>query len=87
MVKPSIKFRYLKAGFEIVGDNPQAFDARKVFDYYKDLVTEIKLETKVDGSDAVGHGQPFGVFVNLRHTREIERESGALARGSGESRR
>ncbi len=26
MVKPSIKFRYLKAGFEIVGDNPQAFD-------------------------------------------------------------
>ena len=80
MVKPSIKFRYLKAGFEIVGDNPQAFDARKVFDYYKDLVTEIKLETKVDGSDAVGHGQPFGLFVNLRHTREIERESGGFAR-------
>ena len=79
-VKPSIKFRYLKAGFEIVGDHPQAYDARKVFDYYKDLVTEIQLEAKVDGSDVVGHDQPFGLFVSLRHTREIERESGGFGR-------
>ncbi len=79
-VKPSIKFRYLKAGFDVVGDHPQAYDARKVFDYYKDLVTEIKLETKVDGGDVVGHEKPFGVFVNLRHTREIERESGGFGR-------
>jgi hypothetical protein len=79
-VKPSIKFRYLKAGFDVVGDHPQAYDARKVFDYYKDLVTEIKLETKVDGSDVVGHEKPFGVFVNLVHTREIERESGGFGR-------
>ena len=77
-VKPSIKFRYLKAGIEIVGDHPQAYEARKVFDYYKDLVTEIQLETKVDGADLVGHEQPFGLFVNLRHTREIERESGGF---------
>jgi hypothetical protein len=79
-IKPSVKFRYLKAGFEIVGDHPQALDARKVFDYYKDVVTEIKLETKVDGSDSIGHEQPFGLFVNLRHTREIERESGGFGR-------
>ena len=79
-VKPSVKFRYLKGGFEIVGDHPQAHDARKVYDYYKDLVTEIKLETVVDGSDVVGHEKPFGVFVNLRHTREIERESGGFGR-------
>ena len=70
----------MKAGFEIVGDHPQAYDARKVFDYYKDLVTEIKLEAKVDGGDVVGHEQPFGLFVNLRHTREIERESGGFGR-------
>ena len=79
-VKPSVKVRYLKGGFEIVGDHPQAHDARKVYDYYKDLVTEIKLETVVDGSDMVGHEKPFGVFVNLRHTREIERESGGFGR-------
>ena len=80
VIKPSIKYRYLKAGLEIVGDHPRAFDARKVFDYYKDVVTEIKLEARVDGSDVVGHDKPFGLFVNLRHTREIERESGGFAR-------
>ena len=79
-VKPSIKFRYLKAGIEIVGEHPQAYEARKVFAYYKDLVNEIQLETKVDGPDLVGHEQPFGLFVNLRHTREIERESGGFGR-------
>ena len=79
-VKPSIKFRYLKAGLEIVGDHSQAYEARKVFAYYKDLVTEIQLEAKVDGTDQVGHERPFGLFVSLRHTREIERESGGFGR-------
>jgi hypothetical protein len=78
--KPAVKFRYLKAGFEIVGDHKQAAEAKKVYDYYKDLVSEIKLETVLDGSAAVGHKQPFGAFVFLRHTREIERESGGFGR-------
>lgn len=78
--KPHVKFNYLKAGFEIVGDHKQAVEAKKVFDYYKDIVTEIKLETIVDGSPQVGHGKPFGLFVNLRHTRDIERESGGFSR-------
>ena len=79
-VKPATKHGYLKAGFEIVGDHKMAHEARKVFDYYRDLVTEIKLETVIDGSDVVGHERPFGVFVNLVHTREIERESGGFAK-------
>ncbi len=79
-VKAPVKYRYLKGGLEIVGDHKFAYEARKTFDYYKDLVTEIRLETEIDGNDAVGHGQPFGVFVQLRHTREIERESGGFSR-------
>ena len=78
-VNPAVKFRYLRTGFEIVGDHKQAHEAKKVMDYYKDLVTEIKLETVIDGNDKVGQ-QPFGIFVNLRHTREIERESGGFSR-------
>ncbi len=78
--KPHVKFNYLKAGFEVVGDHKQAIEAKKVFDYYKDLVTEIKLDALVDGSTRVGHGEPFGLFVNLRHTRDIERESGGFSR-------
>ncbi len=79
-VKPAVKFRYIRTGLEIVGDHKQAREARKVYEYYKDLVTEIKLETVIDGTDVVGHTEPFGVFVNLRHTREIERESGGFGR-------
>jgi hypothetical protein len=79
-VNPGVKFRYLRAGFEIVKDHKRAEEARIVFDYYKDLVTEIKLETVIDGNDKVGHEEPFGVFINLHHTSAIERESGGFAK-------
>jgi hypothetical protein len=79
-VNPAMKFVYLRAGFEIVGDHHLAHEARKVYDYYKDLVNEIKLEVALDGNDRVGHDQAFGVFVNLKHTREIERESGGFSK-------
>ncbi|MFO0852333.1 MAG: hypothetical protein U0871_27770 [Gemmataceae bacterium] len=78
--KPHVKFRYLKAGFDIVGDHPRAAEAKKVFDYYKDLVREIKLDVVVDGSANLAAGKPFGVFVNLNHTRDIERESNGFGR-------
>jgi hypothetical protein len=78
--KAELKFRYLKAGLEIVGDHKLALEARKLMDYYGDLVTEIKLEARIDGADVVGHKQPFGVFVSLVHTKEIERESGGFGR-------
>ncbi|MFN9248317.1 MAG: hypothetical protein ACK6DS_14730 [Planctomycetota bacterium] len=77
--QPAVKARYLRGGFAIAGDHPQARQARAVFDYYNDLVREIKLETVVDGTDRVGT-EPFGVYVNLLHTREIERESGGFGR-------
>ena len=79
-VGPALKSRYLDAAFAIVGDHPQAAEARKVHDYYKDLITELKLDTHVDGSTDVGSGTPFGLFVDLRHTPEIERESGGFGR-------
>jgi hypothetical protein len=79
-VKPSVKVRYLKHGLEIAGENPQTQDARKVFEYYRDLITEVRLEAAIDGPDVIGVNSPFGVFVNLVHTREIERESGGFGR-------
>jgi hypothetical protein len=79
-VGPELKARYLDAAFEIVGDHPQAAEARKVHDYYKDLVTEITLDARVDGPTDVGSGSPFGLFIDLRHTVDIERESGGFGR-------
>ncbi|MFK7767278.1 MAG: hypothetical protein AB8B55_08660 [Mariniblastus sp.] len=79
-VKPELKHKYLDIGFKIVGDHKQAKEAKKVHDYYKDLVNEIKFETVIDGDSRIGHNKPFGVHVHLRHTKEIERESGGFGR-------
>ena len=79
-IKPEIKFRYLRGGFEIVEDHPRAWEARGLYDYYRDLVSELKLVAEIDGSHEVGSEQPFGVYVNLLHTKEIERESGGFGK-------
>jgi len=79
-LNPAVKFRYVKAGLEIVGDHPRARDAREVADYYGDLVTEIKLETTIDGNGEVGHDEAFGMFINIRHTGAIEREAGGFSK-------
>jgi len=79
-VGPAIKFRYVREGLAIAGDHKLARESRAVFDYYKDLVTEIQLRATIDGDDRVGHGEPFGLKIDIRHTREIERESGGFAK-------
>ena len=79
-VKPEIKFRYLRGGFEIVGDHPRAWEAKNLYEYYRDLVNEIQLVVEIDGPDRVGHESPFGIYVNILHTVEIERESGGFGK-------
>ena len=80
-INPGSKFLYLQAGFDIVGDHKLAREARRLYDYYRDLVTEIRFETVLDTEDVrVGHDEPFGVFVRFRHTKEIERETGGFAK-------
>ena len=79
-LRPELKPRYLRAGLLIVGDHPDAADARKLVTYYDDLLRELELIVRLDGDASVGHGQPFGVFVSLKHTADIERESGGFAR-------
>lgn len=78
--KSTLKYRYLKTGFEVVGAHKQARKALEVFEYYNDLVTEIELESRIDGSAKVGHDNSFGLYVDILHTKEIERESGGFGR-------
>ncbi|PYV16259.1 MAG: hypothetical protein DMG07_08170, partial [Acidobacteria bacterium] len=79
-LRPELKARYLRAGVRVAGDHPDAEDARKLATYYDDLLREIEFVARVDGDTIVGHGRPFGVFVALRHTAEVEREAGGFAR-------
>jgi hypothetical protein len=79
-LNPAVKMRYAKAGIGIVGDNKQASEVKKLYDYYADLASEIDLVARIDGSTQVGHGDAFGLLVELRHTTDIERESGGFGR-------
>jgi len=76
-VQPELKHRYLGAGLQITGDHERAREARELYDYYQDLVTEVQLITRIDGPDQIGTA-PFGVFVEIRHTKQIEREAGGF---------
>ncbi|MES2924160.1 MAG: hypothetical protein V4819_21595 [Verrucomicrobiota bacterium] len=77
-VAPDLKLRYLEGATAIAGKHEALADAADVLAYYRDLTTEIQLDASIDGPDRVGTGSPFGLKVNLRHTREIERESGGF---------
>lgn len=79
-LRPELKPRYLRAGLVIVGNHPDAAEARKIVAYYDDLLQELELVVRLDGDATVGHGQPFGVFVALRHTADLEREAGGFGR-------
>ncbi|BDS05935.1 hypothetical protein NT6N_09750 [Oceaniferula spumae] len=79
-VGADLKYRFLESALPITGDHERISDATKIFQYYQDLVTEIQLDAHIDGSDRINASVPFGLFVNLRHTREIERESGGFQR-------
>ena len=80
MANPAIKFTFLTEGFKITGDRPEVTQAKRLHEYYRDLVTELNFEAILDGSDNVSPSQPFGVFVRINHTPEIERESGGFGR-------
>lgn len=77
-VAPDLKLRYLEGAAAIAGDHEAFKDAAEVLAYYRDLTREIELHAAIDGNDRVGTDSPFGLKVNLRHTSEIERESGGF---------
>lgn len=77
-VSPDLKLRFLEGSEAVAGDHEAMADASEVLAYYRDLVTEIQLDAAIDGSAKVGSTSPFGLRVNIRHTREIERESGGF---------
>lgn len=79
-LQPQLKSRYLRAGLCIAGDHPAAEPAREMVRYYDDLLNEVEFVVRVDGDATVGHGQPFGVFVSLLHSADLEREAGGFAR-------
>ncbi len=77
---PAVKSRYVRQGLAITGETKITRELQQLESYYGDLVTEIRLHAEVDGPSEVGHRSPFGLRIDLRHTVEIERESGGFGK-------
>lgn len=80
-VPANMRQRFLSAGLQVVGENtPGAAAAEAALKNYQELLDEVQLRTRVDGDPRVGHGQPFGLFISLEHTRQLARESGGFSK-------
>jgi hypothetical protein len=80
-VPANMKQRFLSAGLQVIGENhPSAKAATAALGNYKELMDEVQLRLTVDGPTRVGHGQPFGAFLSLEHTKQLARESGGFAK-------
>lgn len=79
-IRGELKPRYVRAALRITGSIAAAEDIAELARYYDDLLGEIALDVRIDGDARIGHTRPFGVFVSLRHTTDVERESGGFAR-------
>lgn len=70
-----LKPGYMRAALKIAGERKESEEISKLVTYYDGLLREIELSLRIDGETTVGHGLPFGAFLTLRHTAEIEREN------------
>lgn len=80
-VPGNLRQHFLGAGLQVIGkDHPAAKTAAESLANYEELLDEVRLNLALDGPAAVGHGQPFGVFVSIEHTRQLARESGGFSK-------
>ncbi|MFM9961219.1 MAG: hypothetical protein ACKV2Q_08325 [Planctomycetaceae bacterium] len=79
-IAPEMKYRYLSSAVHITGRQPTIYPAEEKIKYYDSLLKEIRLQTRLDGSDRIHTPGVFGVFVSLVHTTDVARESGGFSK-------
>jgi hypothetical protein len=77
-VPPTLKPHFVRQALIIVGKHPAGKPLAERLAAYDDLLKEVELRLRIDGSDNVGHGRPFGVHVSLAGTRAVLRENDAF---------
>jgi thioredoxin-related protein len=73
-----VKLPFMSAATFIMGEHPSLNKITSQLQFYEDLLTEVNLNIKLDGSSTVGHVNEFGVFLSLHHSKELSRESGGF---------
>ena len=68
-----LKYRYLASTLVVTKDDPFSLGLKKRSDYLDELLSEIRVQTRVDGPNTVGVGQEFGLIVSVMHTEAMGR--------------
>ena len=68
-----LKYRYLASALIITKDDPFTLGAEKKVAYLDELLSEVRLQTRVDGPNTVGRDQDFGIIVSIIHTEAMGR--------------
>lgn len=72
-IHEDLKYRYLASALVITKDDPFTLGAEKKVAYFDQLLSEIRLQTRVDGPNTVGRDQEFGIIVSIIHTEAMGR--------------
>jgi hypothetical protein len=68
-----LKYRYLASTLVVTKDDPFSLGLKKRSDYLDELLSEIRIQTRVDGPNTVGANQEFGLIVSVVHTEAMGR--------------
>ena len=68
-----LKYRYLASTLVVTKDDPFSLGLKKRSDYLDELLSEIRVETRVDGPNTVGVSQEFGIILSVVHTEAMGR--------------
>jgi hypothetical protein len=68
-----LKYRYLASALVVTKDDPFTLGLQKKVAYFDELLSEIRLQTRVDGPNTVGVDQEFGILVSVLHTEAMGR--------------
>jgi hypothetical protein len=68
-----LKYRYLASSLVITKDDPFTLGAQKQVAYLDELLSEVRLQTRVAGPNTVGRDQDFGIIVSIVHTEAMGR--------------
>ena len=68
-----LKYRYLASALVVTKDDPFTLGLQKKVAYFDELLSEIRLQTRIDGPNTVGVDQEFGIVVSVLHTEAMGR--------------
>lgn len=68
-----LKYRYLASTLVVTKDDPFTMGLKKKAAYFDELLSEIRLQTRIDGPNTIGIGQEFGIVISVVHTEAMGR--------------